>query len=68
MKSYKTQNGKIFSKWQIEEICNRIDRGDDWQRIINDEIWEKVDCCEDSAWEVYDHCEVLVSEKYLQTY
>jgi hypothetical protein len=62
MKSYTTQNGTIFSSSQVAEICERIDKGHDWQAIINDEIWQEVGCDDDNAQEIYNHCEILVQE------
>ena len=62
-RSYTTQNGTVFSERMIAKICNRIESDHDWQRIINDEIWEQVGCDDDNAWEIYNHCEGYVEEK-----
>ena len=59
---YQTQHGFRFSGSQISEIIQRIDAGHDWQKIINDEIYEKVYGIEDDAWEVYNHCEAILED------
>jgi hypothetical protein len=61
---YTTQNGTTFSWAKIKQICERIENNEDWQRIINDEIWPDVEPNDQEAWEVYDHCELLVQEKH----
>ena len=61
---YITENGTVFSSKQILEICERIEANEDWQRIINDDIWQEVGCDENNAWEVYNYCESLVQDQY----
>ena len=63
--SYTTSNNIKFTSQTISEICDRVDKGHDWQRIINDEIWERVNYNDDIAHEVYNYCEDLVQENNL---
>ena len=62
---YTTRKGHKFSASQIAEIVDRIKSDHDWQRVINDDIYYKVECCDETAWEVYTHCEALMEEEML---